>query len=76
MNTADTIFNIARKASMDGIALETARLCTVCWTVHLNEECPGCGARQWLHLAPLLKGFDMIECEPEFEDVSVSARAS
>jgi hypothetical protein len=38
----------------DGIALEKARLCTVCWTIHLSEECPGCGARQWHKLMDVL----------------------
>lgn len=59
MSTAETIFQIASKATSEGIALETARLCTVCWTVHEREECPECGARQWLYLAPLLKGFEL-----------------
>lgn len=61
MTTADTIFHLARKASNEGIALEAARLCTVCWTVHVAEECPECSARQWLYLAPLLKGFELVE---------------
>ncbi len=61
MTTVDTIFSLARKASSEGIALESARLCTVCWTVHVADECPECGARQWLFLAPLLKGFEMVD---------------
>ena len=40
-----------------GIALADARLCTVCWTVHKADDCPECSARQWLYLAPLLRGF-------------------
>ncbi len=40
-----------------GIPLEDARLCTVCWTVHKDDDCPECRARQWLKLAPLLRGF-------------------
>lgn len=57
MTTVDTILGLARKASSEGIALDIARLCTVCWTVHVQQDCPECSARQWLHLAPLLNGF-------------------
>lgn len=64
MTTVDTILDLAAKATHEGIALESARLCTVCWTVHVKEGCPGCSARQWLYLAPLLHGFDMVEKEP------------
>lgn len=38
----------------NGIALEQARLCTVCWTIHLGEDCPACGARQWHKLMDVL----------------------
>jgi hypothetical protein len=43
-----------RPPAQDGIALDRARLCTVCWTIHLSEECPGCGARQWHKLMDVL----------------------
>ncbi|BBD10032.1 hypothetical protein [Desulfovibrio ferrophilus] len=60
MSTAINIQNLAEKAECGGVALEAARLCTVCWTVHDTEDCPECRARQWLYLAPLLRGFDDI----------------
>ena len=53
-----TAFIMPRKGfSTRGIPLDQARLCTVCWTVHRDDDCPECGARQWLRLAPLLRGF-------------------
>lgn len=58
MRTVDTILRLAKQACNEGIALEHARLCTVCWRVHVADECPECGARQWLHLAPMVKGFE------------------
>lgn len=60
MTTMELIHDLASKAKEGGICLEQARLCTVCWTVHMIEDCPECSARQWLHLAPLLK-----ECSEE-----------
>ncbi|WP_461210434.1 hypothetical protein [Desulfocurvus sp. DL9XJH121] len=57
MKTVETIIQLAKQAKNEGIALESARLCTVCWTVHEEDSCPECAARQWLHLAPMLKGF-------------------
>jgi hypothetical protein len=44
-----------KAGSAKGIALENARLCTVCWTIHTVEECPGCGARQWHRLITVLR---------------------
>jgi len=61
MRTENNILDLARRAASSGVALETARLCTVCWTVHAGEDCPECGARQWLYLAPLLRGYDDIK---------------
>lgn len=53
-----TAFALPRRPfSTGGIPLDKARLCTVCWTVHQNDDCPECSARQWLRLAPLLRGF-------------------
>jgi hypothetical protein len=75
MTTADTIFHLARKASNEGIALEEARLCTVCWTVHVADECPECSARQWLYLAPLLKGFELVDARCGCKTESARAEA-
>ncbi|MBU1002314.1 MAG: hypothetical protein KKE73_07295 [Proteobacteria bacterium] len=62
MSTATNILNLAQKAVYGGVSLEAARLCTVCWTVHDTEDCPECNARQWIYLAPLLRGFDEVGC--------------
>lgn len=61
MHTENNILDLAKRAAVSGVALESARLCTVCWTVHGSEDCPECGARQWLYLAPLLRGYDEID---------------
>jgi hypothetical protein len=37
------------------IPIESARVCSVCWTVHQAEECPECKARQWRNLLDLLE---------------------
>ena len=58
MKTMDTIIKLAKQAKTEGIILEKARLCTVCWTVHETDACPECEARQWLYLAPMLRGFE------------------
>lgn len=42
--------------SKEGIPFEKARLCTVCWTIHMSNECPGCGAMQWHNLVTVLRG--------------------
>lgn len=36
------------------IPIESARVCSVCWTVHQSDECPECKARQWRALLDLL----------------------
>lgn len=56
MTTVEMITDLAQKARQKGISLDVARLCTVCWTIHVSDDCPECAARQWLHLAPLVKG--------------------
>jgi hypothetical protein len=61
MSTMDTIRQLARQAKNEGIVLDRARLCTVCWTVHESDACPECEARQWLYLVPMLKGFEARE---------------
>ena len=37
------------------IPIESARVCSVCWTVHQADECPECKARQWRALLDLLQ---------------------
>lgn len=64
MNTMETIRQLARQAKSEGIVLDRARLCTVCWTVHETDSCPECEARQWLYLVPMLKGFEAREDWP------------
>lgn len=48
-------FTLYTKETESGIALERARLCTVCWTIHVHDECPNCGARQWHMLVEVLR---------------------
>ncbi|MEW5774971.1 MAG: hypothetical protein AB1916_15745 [Thermodesulfobacteriota bacterium] len=43
------------------IPIETARVCSVCWTVHQADECPECKARQW---RPLLDILQVLGLEP------------
>lgn len=61
-----------RAAMKDGIALDEARLCTVCWTIHQHEECPVCSARQWHMLVNVLRGvatgLEMDETETDKAD--------
>lgn len=56
-----------KRTDKQGIHLEQARLCTVCWTIHTMEECPGCGARQWHKLISVLGGM-MLPNEDEYCD--------
>ncbi len=61
MSVNEIILQLATQAKIEGIPLERARFCTVCWTVHEEETCPQCQAHQWLYLAPMLQGLDQQE---------------
>lgn len=41
------------------IPLESARVCSVCWTVHQADACPECQARQWRALPELLQALGL-----------------
>lgn len=41
------------------IPIESARVCSVCWTVHQSDECPECKARQWRSLLDLLQALGL-----------------
>lgn len=53
------------------IPIESARVCSVCWTVHQSDECPECKARQWRNLVELLEVLGLepwISSEAEDQD--------
>ncbi len=40
-----------------------------------GDECPECSARQWLYLAPLLKGFELVDARCGCKTESARAEA-
>lgn len=62
------------------IPIDQARVCSVCWTVHQNEECPECKARQWRDLGFLLRALGLDpwgrDAEIRFTDAGIEARVA
>jgi hypothetical protein len=40
---------------ISGISLQDARVCAICWVIHVMDDCPDCGARQWHGLTDMME---------------------